>query len=837
MLAVRSLARTITLQFGVILLPIALVLVYQLVTVMGRASEAQAERAALVTARSAQAHFKTFIDGVVDAVDTGQVGSRTRQALDHTVTDLSGLRESDSLDPDLAVVDDLKELARVVAANPTLAGLIPQRPAVNAVRSRIDAIVTRYEQRVQRNVAQFAAVTERQQWTVLGASALSLLAAVASITLLIQGLTGPLNRAVTLAEATAAGRFDDDSPMDTRHDIGGLLESLISMRGALRRSFADLATSEQRLANAQRMAAIGDWELDVTTRALTMSESARAVLGVAAVPADVPPGFPLHVIHPDDRFAVERALADTERTGTPFALDFRVVLAEGVVRHVHGQGQVAPDAQREARPVQGTVQDITARKLAEKQANYLALHDALTGLPNRTFFHSHAEHALAASVRARRYFAVLFVDIDGFKRINDSFGHTCGDAVLQEVGLRLQSCVRASDLVSHGTDEGEATAASLFRMGGDEFTLLLASLKQAEDAAVVAKRIQTSLATPCTVDGHSIAVRASIGIAVAPVDADDMPTLVKRADLAMYQSKAAGGAQYQFYSDSMQSEAARRLALETELFQALADGQFVLHYQVKVDAATEAVTGVEALVRWRHPTRGLVGPGEFIPVAERIGLIDQLGQWVLNTACRDVKAWRDDGLGQVSVAVNVSTGSAAREDFVNEVASALATSGLDPRGLELELTESVMMEGSAAVVDRLRCLKALGVSLSLDDFGTGYSCLAYLQRLPIDTLKIDRSFVKAIDTPNGAALAASIIAMAQHLSLRVVAEGVETADQAAALRAMGCDVLQGFFFGRPAPADDVAALIRSRAPQLEPAGVEPSASKGARLGSLPASSS
>lgn len=821
MLAVRSLARTITLQFGVILLPIALVLVYQLVTVMGRAREAQAEREALLTARTAQEHFKTFLDGVVDAVDTGQVGSRTRQALDATTSELSGLRQSEPLDPDLAVVDDLRTLARGIAADPTVSGLIPQRPAVNAARSRIEAIVARHEQRVQRNVAQFAAVTERQQWTVVGASALSLLAAVASITLLIQGLTGPLNRAVTLAEATAAGRFDDDSPMDTRHDIGGLLESLISMRGALRRSFADLATSEHRLANAQRMAAIGDWELDVTTRALTMSESARVVLGVAAAPADVPQGFPLEVIHPDDRFVVERALADTERTGTPFALDFRVVLADGAVRHVHGQGQVAPDVQRAPRLVQGTVQDITARKLAEKQAQHLALHDALTGLPNRTFFHSHAERALAASLRAQRYLAVLFVDIDGFKRINDSFGHTCGDAVLQEVGVRLQNCVRASDLVSHGTTEGDATDARLFRMGGDEFTVLLASLKQAEDAAVVAKRIQASLVTPCTVDDHSMVVRASIGIAVAPVDADDMPTLVKRADLATYQSKAGGGGQYQFYSDSMQSEAARRLALETELFQALADGQFLLHYQVKIDAATETVVGVEALVRWRHPTRGLVSPGEFIPIAERIGLIDQLGRWVLNTACRDVQAWHDSGLGNVSVAVNVSTGSAAREDFVHDVASALATSGLDPRHLELELTESVMMEGSAAVIDRLRRLKALGVSLSLDDFGTGYSCLAYLQRLPIDALKIDRSFVKAIDTPNGAALAASIVAMAQHLSLRVVAEGVETDDQATALRAMRCDVLQGFLFGRPAPAEDVAALIRSRLPQLEPAGFDP----------------
>lgn len=816
-LAVRSLARTIALQFAVILAPIALVLVYQLVSVMGRASEAQAERDALATAQRAQAHYQTFVDGVVDAVDSGRVGSRTREALDDTVSELINLRETGAHDTDLAVIDNLKALAQAVAGDPTLPGLLAHRPAVNAAEADIGALVARHEQLVQRNVADFVDGTTRQQWAVLGASTVSLLVALGSIALLIRGLTTPLNRAVTLAEATAAGHFLDDSPVDTRHDIGGLLRSLVSMRSALGRSFDNLAKSERRLANAQRMATIGDWELDVTTRVVTMSESAAAVLGLDV--AALPPGFPVHVIHPEDRPALEQALERVECSGTPFDLDCRVVLADGAIRHVHGHGQAIRGTERAQQLVQGTVQDISARKLAEQQAHYLALHDHLTGLPNRAFFQAHADHALAASVRAQKYFAVLFVDVDGFKRVNDSFGHACGDALLKEVGHRLQSCVRGSDVVCYNGDGGEPMNSTLFRMGGDEFTLLLSSLRQSEDATVVATRIQESLRAPCQVGEHAIPIGASIGIAVAPGDGHDVPTLVKHADIAMYDAKTAGGGRYHFYSSSMQSEVVRRLAFEAELVKALADGQFVLHYQVKVDAATEAVVGVEALVRWHHPTRGLVGPAEFIPAAERMGLIHKLGAWVLHTACRDVKAWHDTGLGSVSVSVNVSAASAAREDIVDEVTAALAISGLDPCALELELTESALMDRTADVIERMRRLKALGVRLSLDDFGTGYSCLAYLPRLPVDTLKVDRSFVQAIGTLDGKALAATIVALAKHLSLRVVAEGIETSTQAATLRAMGCDALQGFLFGRPSPADDVAALIRSRSPR--PRSVDP----------------
>jgi predicted signal transduction protein with EAL and GGDEF domain len=370
--------------------------------------------------------------------------------------------------------------------------------------------------------------------------------------------------------------------------------------------------------------------------------------------------------------------------------------------------------------------------------------------------------------------------------------------------------------------------STLFRMGGDEFTLLLASLRQPEDAATVAKRIQESLRAPCELGEHAIPIGASIGIAVAPVDGHDVATLVQRADIAMYDAKTTGGGRYHFYSSAMQSEVVRRLAFEAELVTALASQQLVLHYQVKVDAATEAIVGVEALVRWHHPTRGLVGPAEFIPVAERMGLIHRLGAWVLHTACRDVKAWHATGLGAVPASVNVSTASAAREDIVDEVTAALATSGLDPCALELELTESATMDGTPDVLERLRRLKALGVRLSLDDFGTGYSCLAYLPRLPIDTLKVDRSFVREIGTSDGKALAATIVAMAKHLSLHVVAEGVETAEQATTLKAMGCDVLQGFLFSKPLPAADVEALIRSRLSQ--PTGVEPLVAVGTESG-------
>lgn len=806
-LAIGSLTRTVALQFVAVMAPLALVLVYQLVGVVRYAGEAQVERTALATALRAQRHYKSFLDGVDDGAHIVGAGARSRQALDATIADLRSLRSPPATNLWL-ILDDLETLADTVDTRRVASNLRLDRQKIDVARRRIDALVARHEQRAQQASTRFLRTAERQPWVVSGALATSLLVALASLVLLTRGLVRPLRHAVTLAQATAAGRFDDDAPVQT-HALDGLLGALSTTRAALSRSFASLARSERRLANTQRMATIGDWELVVATQVITMSETAAAVLGLADR-STVTSGFPLQTIQEDDRPLVARAIENAAHAGTPFDLDFRIVLGDGAVRHVHGQGQALRGADEAPHLVMGTVQDVSARKLADQKAHYLALHDHLTGLPNRTFFQAHADHALAASVRAERHFAVLFVDVDGFKRVNDTFGHAAGDAVLKEVGHRLQSCVRASDVVSSDRGRGEPATSTLFRMGGDEFTLLLASLKSPEDAAVVARRIQVSLRAACVVDGRAIPIDASIGIAVAPGDGDDVSTLMKHADIAMYHSKTGGGGRFQFYSDSMQSEVFQRMAFEAELVTALADGQFILHYQPKVHAKSGAIVGVEALVRWNHPTRGLLGPGEFIPVAERIGLIHQIGEWVLHTACREVKGWHDAGLTPVAVSVNISTGSAAREDIVDQVTTALARSGLGPCFLEVELTESVMMDGAVAVIERMRDLKNLGVKLSLDDFGTGYSCLAYLRRLPVDTLKIDRSFVQALDTPDGMALAATIVAMAKHLSLRVVAEGVETLEQATTLKEMKCDILQGFLFGRPAPPDEVAKLIRWR---------------------------
>ena len=809
MLRVRSLSRTIILQFALILAPIALVLLYQMAIDVRRASAANFERQTLVLAQRAQGQYGVFLDGVVDAVDTGRAGPRTLQALDQARIALEALLAADTSAHVRPLVTDVTSLSRGVAANPAVDALLLLRPAINSLREQMDTLVTEREARVQRNIADFADNTQRQEWVVLIAMCLTLASAVGCIYMLIRGLTNPLNRAVVLAEETAAGDFSLETPVDTRHDIGGLLASLVAMRAKLRTLFQDLARNEARLANAQHIAAIGDWEFDIETRAQTISDSAVAVLGIRDRGlAEGSRGIPLDVVFPDDRQTVEELLNAAEHKGESFGVDFRIVMPDGDVRFVHGQTRVKVDTGGRPQLIQGTVQDITVRKFAEEQVRHLALHDGLTDLPNRTYFTAQAAQALAMATRAKQPLGVLFVDLDGFKRINDSFGHLVGDAVLKDVAGRLQSCVRKTDVVGHAT--ATATENLLFRMGGDEFTVLLTALRDAEDAARVAERILAELAEPCHAGPYEIPLAASIGIAVAPDDGRDVETLLKHADVAMYHAKESGRAQYRFFSQSMQTEAVRRLELEADLLQALALEQFVLHYQPQVEALTRRIVGVEALIRWRHPTRGLIQPGEFIPAAEKAGLIHEIGNWVLRAACAQALAWRESGLADVRVAVNVSSISFTKKDLVANVAAALDASQIDPRCLELEVTESAMMSNVDEVISRMKTLKGIGIRLSIDDFGTGFSSLSYLQRLPLDKLKIDRAFVKDIDTPEGSVLVTTIIAMAKSLNLDIIAEGVETESQFTRLHGLGCQMMQGFLISRPVPAEQITELLHQQ---------------------------
>jgi len=439
--------------------------------------------------------------------------------------------------------------------------------------------------------------------------------------------------------------------------------------------------------------------------------------------------------------------------------------------------------------------DITERKQNEEQLEYLATHDELTGLSNRALLQDRLAQSLRFAHRSGHVLAVMLLDLDRFKIINDSLGHDFGDKLLKSVALRLQNVVREADTVA--------------RLGGDEFVILLAEVAENDDVGLLASRILRCLAEPHQVDGREIMVTASLGVSLYPKDSDNGATLIRNADVAMYRAKREGGGVFSFYAPEMNQRAIETMELENALRQALERSEFRLHYQPKVDLASGRITGCEALIRWQNPQRGMVAPNDFIPLAEETGLIVALGAWVLEEACRQMQVWQAEGLQGLSVAVNLSARQFRTGDLPQLVREILQKTALDPCWLELEMTESMVMDNPAKAISIMEELKQIGARLSLDDFGTGYSSFASLCRFPIDHLKIDRSFViDLVTNPNSAMIATSIIAIAHRMRLRVIAEGVETEAQLDYLREYGCDEVQGYFFSPPLTADAFATLLR-----------------------------
>jgi diguanylate cyclase (GGDEF)-like protein/PAS domain S-box-containing protein len=435
----------------------------------------------------------------------------------------------------------------------------------------------------------------------------------------------------------------------------------------------------------------------------------------------------------------------------------------------------------------------TARELSLR-ISYLAQHDNLTDLPNRVLLSDRLTQAMAMAHRHQRKLAVLFLDGDRFKHINDSLGHDIGDRLLQSVAQRLLDCVRRSDTVS--------------RQGGDEFVILLSEVTHPQDAAVSAEKILLAMNAPHRIGQHDVHLTMSIGIVTYPDDGTDAETLVRNADFAMYHAKNSGRNNYQFFKPEMNVRAVERQALENGLRDAIERKEFVLHYQPKMNLETGAIIGVEALIRWHHPERGLVPPVQFIPIAEDCGFIVPIGQWVLREACQQARAWQDSGLRPMRIAVNVSAVELRASGFVAGVNDILTETGLDPRYLELELTESFLMQDSRSTVAVLQSLKSMGVQLALDDFGTGYSSLSYLKRFPIDTLKIDQSFVRDLTTDaDDASIVTAVISMGKSLHMGVVAEGVETREQLAFLQEQSCPEGQGYYFSRPVVAEEFTQLL------------------------------
>jgi diguanylate cyclase (GGDEF)-like protein/PAS domain S-box-containing protein len=439
--------------------------------------------------------------------------------------------------------------------------------------------------------------------------------------------------------------------------------------------------------------------------------------------------------------------------------------------------------------------DVSEARATTVRMAYLAQHDGLTDLPNRILFSDRLSEAMTLASRYRRQLAVLFLDIDRFKHVNDSLGHDIGDRLLQSIAQRLLGCVRASDTVS--------------RQGGDEFVILLSELTHAEDATVCADKILETLRMPHRIDKHDVQVTASIGIVTYPDDGTDCETLMKHADFAMYHAKENGRDNRQFFKRDLNLRAVKRQSLEDSMRHALEREEFSVHYQPKVNLENGEIVGVEALIRWLHPDLGLVSPAEFIPIAEECGLMVPIGRWVLGQACHQAQAWQEIGLAPIRIAVNISAAELRARDFLRGVGVILAETGLDPHLLELELTETFLMQDSKAMLAVLQELKRSGLKLALDDFGTGYSSLNHLKRFPIDTLKIDRSFVRGVTTnSDDASIVCAVISMGKNLHMRVVAEGVETREQLAFLQDRECPFGQGYYFSKPLTGQACTQLLR-----------------------------
>ncbi len=462
------------------------------------------------------------------------------------------------------------------------------------------------------------------------------------------------------------------------------------------------------------------------------------------------------------------------------------------------EDSAAPIHDRENR-VTGAVivfHDVSAARSISSHMSHLAQHDMLTDLPNRMLLTDRVAQTISLARRNRSSLAVLFLDLDNFKNINDTLGHSTGDRLLQSVATRLSTCIRLSDTVG--------------RLGGDEFVVLLSEVKHPADAAISARKILAALARPHRIGKHDLKVTASIGLSTYPADGEDAETLIRNADSAMYRAKKNGRNNYRFFDSGQDAPADNWISLEAGLRLALEREEFVLHYQPKVNLQTGAIAGAEALLRWQHPLRGLIAPLEFVPIAEGCGLILPIGQWVLREACRQARAWQDAGLPPVSVAVNVSSLEFRSDDFLRQLKAILEETRLESRYLELELTESVLMQHASSSVSALNTLKSIGVRLAADDFGTGYSSLSYLKMFPIDYLKIGQSFVHDITTGSyDATIVSAMIAMAKGLRKQIIAEGVETREQMTFLQTQGCDQAQGYYFSRPLVAQEFAKLLET----------------------------
>ena len=569
----------------------------------------------------------------------------------------------------------------------------------------------------------------------------------------------------------------------------------------LKQSEADAAAARDALkASLDRekltlaFAEIGTCEYDMRTSMVRASEMALRLLGFRSGEPDIPYDRLLTALHPEDRPRFEQMIIECLDGSASLDIEFRVTTPEGTYRWLRTKGDALLDLEGEAIKVLWVTEDVSQRKDMDARVRFLAHHDLLTGLPNRTLFQDRLQQAIVSAKRLQSRIALLFIDLDRFKSINDSFGHRAGDMLLQTVAARLRSCVRETDTVC--------------RHSGDEYLIVLSALHDPSEAALVASKVVQTFDQPFRLESQELSISASVGISVYPDDGQTMEDLIRNADAAMYLSKRNGRNRFEFFTPELNAPAAERLLLANELRRGIERGQLLLHYQPQVHIHGNRLIGAEALVRWNHPERGLLLPEAFIPIAEESDVIHLVGAWVLNEACRQAAEWNRRRLHVVPVAVNFSPFQFRRSDLIENVTQALNRHGAQSRHIEIELTENAIMQDPRETARILETLSAMGVTLSIDDFGTGYSSLSYLKRFAIDKLKIDRSFIT--DLPhdlNDAAIVQAIVNLARSLQLTVVAEGVENQAQLEFLNAVGCQAYQGYLGGRPVDPETFGKLL------------------------------
>ncbi|MCP5152019.1 MAG: EAL domain-containing protein [Ectothiorhodospiraceae bacterium] len=632
-------------------------------------------------------------------------------------------------------------------------------------------------------------------------------------TLPILMVTG-LDDAASIDRAFAAGATDFAvKPINwslLRHRLPYLLRSSDTL-AMFARTVQALERSQASLSSAERIAGLGSWAWTPGTDEHTWSEQLYRMIGLVREADDAEPGVDCFLRHvpADDHALVAGWFEDVASGRLPGPLVHRLVRTDGAELWVQLRTDASSEESSRERSTHIAVQDVTARTHAEQRIRQLAYFDPVTGLANRASFNERVHEVVREHAALNDPAAVLILDIDNFKRINDTMGHALGDRLLLAIGQRLRQCVGELGPLGDAPGAGKGQQILVSRLGGDEFALLLPRVGNTRQATAVAERCLEVMRSPFNLDGFELFVTPSIGLACFPEHATDPNVLLSKADAAVSHAKRLGKNTCRVFDESMSAEALQRLNLDKHLRHALERGEFELHYQPQLDLRSGRVNAAEALLRWTCPALGRVPPDAFIPLAEENGLIVPIGEWVLRTACRQARAWRDAGLGLRRVAVNISLVQFAQPDFPQLIARILEETGLEPDGLEVEITETMLAKDVEGAIQTLDALRAQNVQLSIDDFGTGYSSLSYLKRFPIHRLKIDRSFVRDITTdPDDAAIATAVLRMAESMKLSVVAEGVETEAQLAFLEQERCDEVQGYFVSRPLPAQELTELMR-----------------------------